>query len=599
MKNILYCLLSTNTFFVLSFFLLLTAVVGLFLGETYIVEGNLHDLWIPQMGAYAIKSDRVLHHEFHTFFGFFYNGMNYLSLLLIENFSDIFNSSDMIVLSSTLFFIVVVMLSFLIKTKYIPWCILLFIFSHIFQARDIEYLFSYDKISWYGSYNFHLWSLLFLQITHIFSCSRQLKKNHLNRRQLLSLCLVQTLCIFIALNYKINFFASSSLVALSIFFFLTKKFRFYYTLISIFFFSSLTLLTFLFLDYSYYGYYNDILHAIESRNDIYPVKISHTLSCFALFLMIQYYKNTHQNIPLKKEKYPFIKSCFFHALIWLAVIFALMGNSEKAAIYYFITILLYVLVNIDSGIIRNISHVLTFYFFIINLASIIYISQKKDPAQKYEQYKTINLMSKKQDYLIKKHTVMYVSKLYTKLHGDKIDPEKIFLKLSYSSDPLIRGNQAFHNTEYYNMIKDSVLRVKSISSNANDLSTILSFINPLPLLLNTEIPIGTYHWIHFSRTFSSRRNIHNLYGMIKESDFIYLPVLSIDEISQKFLNCFFYRWNLERKRFNLYSINKYGLLFVKNKKMEEYNLKSNNLLEVEQDAIKKSCSRFKALSFDS
>ena len=138
------------------------------------------------------------------------------------------------------------------------------------------------------------------------------------------------------------------------------------------------------------------------------------------------------------------------------------------------------------------------------------------------------------------------------------------------------------------MVKDSISRIREISDNPDDVSMMTEFINPLPLLLKSKIPPGTYHWIHFWATFSPRKHLHKIHTMFMESDFVYMPVLSVDN-TKNFLNCLFYEWNFENGMFKFYSINRYGLLFIENGTMEAYGLTPNGLVEQSRDDIKKRC----------
>ena len=278
---------------ILSFALFFAIVVSCFLGDTYIVKGNLHDLWIPQMGAYAIKSGMVLHQDFHTSFGFVYNGLNYISLLFAEGFPDIFNPSDMIMLSSVLFSVILIALFILMRvhTKQVPWLLLPYILSYTFQLRGNSDILSYEKVLWYQSYNFHLWSLLLLQGAHIFAWLKAIKNNSLSHKKLITFCFIQTFCVYMAFNYKINYFAASCLIAASPFFFFSNKSKVCYAVASISFFGLLILIAPLVFGYSYTGYIKDVLHVVESTNHIpsgNKIYIIHY--CLILFL-VQFLKN--------------------------------------------------------------------------------------------------------------------------------------------------------------------------------------------------------------------------------------------------------------------------------------------------------------------
>ena len=577
--------------------LLFAAIIGCFRGDTYIVKGNLHDLWIPQLGAYAIKTGAVLHHEFHTFFGLFYNGLNYVSLILTENFPDIFMPSDMIMLSSSLFAIVIVGLCFLIKIntkrrKCIPWFVFLLIISHIFQSRQMLRLLDYKYILWYGSYNYHMWSLLLLQAVHIFACLGRIRRWKMTNRDLLLFSLVQTICAFIAFNYKMSFFGSSALMAASIFLLLPNRAKIIYASTSIILFISFGITVALTSGYSYMGYFNDVLHASEAREMIgLEKKLEFVIYYCLVFFIIQYRKllfSGHFLRHLVHNRPELSKDAFFYMFMGLAIFVGMAGDWQVNGAIYLIFLMLYAVIDIDNRLIRNISYTLLSILFFINTISLIYVAQKKTYTEK--KYRAIDLMSEKPDFLIDNR--VDIDGLYTKFYTDMVPSEEAFLNLSYTANNL-PFSTPFFNAEYYYMVKDSIARIREISDNPDDVFMRTEFINPLPLLLKSKIPPGTYHWIHFGATFSLTKQLHKIHAMFMESDFVYMPVLSIDRIKH-FMNCLFYEWNFENGRFKFYSINRYGLLFIENSTMEAYGLTPSGLVEQRRDGIEKRCKDIRA-----
>ena len=434
--------------------LLFAAIIGCFRGDTYIVIGNLHDLWIPQLGAYAIKTGAILHHEFYTFFGLFYNVLNYISLILTENFPDIFMLSDMIMLSSSLFAVVIVGIFFLIKIntkrrKCIPWFVLLLIISHIFQPRLMLRLLDYKNILWYGSYNYHMWSLLLLQAAHIFACLGRIKRWEMTNRDLLLFSLVQTICAFIAFNYKISFFGSSALMAASIFLLLPNRAKIIYASTSIILFISFGITVALTSGYSYMGYFNDVLHASEARGSIDLENLEFAICYCLVFFIIQYYKllfSGHFRQYFVHNRHEFSKDVSFYIFTALAIFVGMAGDWQVNAAIYFIFLMLYAVIDIDNRLIRNISYTLLSTLFFINIASLIYVAQKKTHTKTDEKYRAIDLMSEKPDFLIDNSIDGLHTKLYTDM--DMVSREEAFLNLSYS-DQNIPWSVPFFNVEYY------------------------------------------------------------------------------------------------------------------------------------------------------
>ena len=572
-----------NKWTFLSFVLLFMAIFGCFLGETYVVKGNLHDLWIPYIGAYTVKTEGLLHHDLRSPFGLFYHLLNYFSLFLIEKIPSIFHLSDLIMLSSTLFSFVLIGLFLLIKINikgfsFISWFILPLLISMAFQLREMHLsLLNYNSVLWYGSYNLHLLSLLFLQAVHIFSWIRH--STHLTSRVLLLFSFIQAVFIYITFHYKINFFGASSLMAISIFFSLSNKQKIFYTVNLMGLFFLFCLLTFLITGYSYTGYFNDILVAAQASTGG-GLLIKDTLYIVLFFLIFFVIQNYY-------EKDKFFKNAIFALCMSIAIYAGVFGVGVfKPFISYWIILSLYIIINVEKEKIKKITYTFLSFVFLSNSASLVYIAQKKFHNKSDEKYRVADLMSQKDDFLLENR--INLNNLYTRFYEDLVATKKDFLTISYSERKMI-WDAAFFNLEHHYMIKDAISRIRGVSNNTNDRVMMLEFTNPLPFLLNSKMPSEMLHWIHFGRTLSLKKHLHLLHNMFLGSDFIYTPLIAPGLRVQSRLNCLFYRWNLINDKFKLYSINRYGLLFIENNKMNEYNLKPNDLFVKERNAILKGC----------
>ena len=307
---------KTNQIAVYFGFIFLFAILLLiFLDGPYLVIGNIHDMWIPKVGAYAIKHSLTLHQDFHTPFGFIYNGINYISLLIIEYFSSIFNLFDMIMLSSVLFSFIIIGLFYLMRfntVKTIPLALLLIILSIIPQVRKTSDMFNIESpLLWYASYNNHLWGLFLLQIAHLFCWKKCFVKNIENTAQIekssfLLFLTIQIICAYIFFNYKLNFFITSSLVIFSIFLILPFKFWFKYIAFSISLFLFLILSTSILSGYSYIGYLKDIYHVILSRSYVY-LDLNYFFIYLFVFFLIRVCTKLFKKTPKEKSPSEFLK----------------------------------------------------------------------------------------------------------------------------------------------------------------------------------------------------------------------------------------------------------------------------------------------------
>ena len=263
-----------------------------------------------------------------------------------------------------------------------------------------------------------------------------------------------------------------------------------------------------------------------------------------------------------------------------------VGNTIGSSMYFVVFFLLYCSVAVDIEKIKKSSYVLLFLLFAMNIASLAYIASKKSHKRDNLRYRAIDLMSKTDDFLLYNRTD--IVDLFTKIPMDiKMNRKELIIQSYSFGGP--SWDRSIVNAQYHLMVKDSVLRIKEISGSAKEVSVMIGFTNPLPFLLRSAMPPQSYHWIHLGRTFSRQKNIHKLYDSFMGADFIYMPLISLDKSDHSYLNCLFYGWNFTNGRFRLYSINRYGLLFVDGAKMEEYGLKPSPLDEDRED-ITRGCS---------
>ena len=360
----------------LSFIILSLIILSItFLGSHYLSIGFLTNIWIPQTGAYAIKHGLTLHQDFHTPFGFIYNGINYISLTIMESFPNNFHLFDMIMISSILFSLIVIALFYLMRIntkKIVPLALLLIILSIIPQARPMSDMFNIEPLPlWYASYNKHLWGLFLLQIIHLFCWKKLFVKNikdltQIEKNSFILFLIIQVICAYIFFNYKLNFFIASSLVTFSIFFLIPLKLWFKYITFSISLFLFLILFTFILTQYSYFGYLKDIYHTILSRGDIYLDLDYFFIYLFVFFLMrmyIELFKKTSKEkkvveflkyyshksrLFLTDNKSTLTKQFLFDFCIGLFLSIGIIVDKERSLLYFLVVIFSYLIINIKT-----------------------------------------------------------------------------------------------------------------------------------------------------------------------------------------------------------------------------------------------------------
>ena len=598
LKNFLLSPKTHQTVIYIGFVILFSILVLIFFGETYFVEGNIHDMWIPKVGAYAIKHGLVLHQDFHTPFGFMYNGLNYISLLIIESFPSIFNLFDMIMLSSILFSFIIISLFYLMRvntTKAMPITLLLVILSIIPQVRLMSELSNTKaQILWYSSYNKHLWGLLLLQIVHLFCWKKFLIKNiddviQVEKNNFLLFLALQIICAYIFFNYKINFFAASSLIIFSIFFILPLKLWFKYIIFSISFFLLLVLSTFVLSGYSYISYLEDIHHIVLSRGGVH-LDLNYLYIYLFIFFLIrvcaELFKNKPEKIDpisffkhyfyksksfLKNDSFLFIKQLLFDCCIGFSLLIGATGSYFKATGFFVVVFLFYLIINTSIINIKRICYLVLGGLFLINIFSLSkvvsfkFYKEESLEQSKHQLYKTKSITTKNnRNYPFVvwngRNMDMILNELREK-HPRRI--KNLFDGIVYDDDGLWI---ALNNIYYIDLLNDILLTLPK-KLNKNDKILLLEFINPLPILLDSKPIQGAYHWFHFGVTFSDK-TMDRFNKTFENADFVYVPMLS----TQSFLKCYFYKWHFQNNRFALSSIHNYGFLLATHQKIEEYNL---------------------------
>ena len=401
LKNFLISYKTHKITFYSGSIILFLSVLSILLNKPYLVIGHMQDMWIPKVGAYAIKHGLSLHQDFHTPFGFVYNGINYISMLIIEAFPNIFNLFDMIMLSSVLFLLIVIGLFYLMKfntSKAIPITLLLVILSIIPQLKPMYDTFNFQAPAslWHASYNKHLWGLFLLQIVHLFCWRKFFVKNvdsieENGKKSFILFLTIQIICAYIFFNYKINFFIGSSLVIFSIFLIIPFKFWLKYITFSISLFLFLILSTSILSGYSYIGYLKDIYHVILSRRDVYLDLDYFFIYLFTFFLM-RIYVELFKKTSKEKKTIEFLKYYFYKSKLFLVsnkfiltkwflldlciAAFLSIGiavDKERSLFYFLIAIISYLIINIRTLTIGKGFYWILTILFVINASFLVNI----------------------------------------------------------------------------------------------------------------------------------------------------------------------------------------------------------------------------------
>ena len=500
LTNSLTKILFNKISLIIGFSSLLLVLISFFTTDSYLITDHFHDLFIPINGAYALKHGLILHKDIYTPFGFIYNTLNYFSLLIIESFPGIFDIFDTVMLSSVLFSIIIISLFFLIKTNMkrtdsALWFILVFILSICFQGRNMAD-FNGQELRWSGTYNHHLWTLLMLQVTHLFLGEKYLfrKQSYSMKNKIYFFTLIQTLCVFISFNYKFNFFLSSLLLFCSMFLLMPSKLRLKNLTMSVFLFLFSIVCTAFFFNYPVFGYLTDIHHAITAKKGFY-VTIKDLFSFMILFFFIRnhnsfcvsdsnkdissFTKKTFQKsiFFIKENKAILTRQIIFDFFTGLSILVGIEGDYQKPLIYLLVIPALWTILNKQSFLKIFLFSLLTIIFSvnIFSLSRSLIIDLYKDnqlekleKKSKFffrENLKRIDLKTKNKNYsftLKERDWLVYEEKSY--LDSGTDDKIKFFSELSYKESPDL--------FEFFSLIKEET---KALSSGSRFLLKIMGF----------------------------------------------------------------------------------------------------------------------------
>lgn len=343
-----------TTAHMLSFFkthiisLLSIAVLLLFLksvwatlgSDAYLIDGNIHDFFLPWNAAWAQAQGVEIHEDFHSPFGIIYFLLSSFSVHLTNAFPNALSLVDIHYLSSIIFGTFLTVLYFLSRAtmpegKRVPVWIWVIALILCFQARD------YDRQGdfipdWYGVYNSHLWSLILLQVAIVLHWT-ELRQTRLRTVVLAGF---QSICLMVTFHYKASFFASSAIICILPVFYLGSLPKIG-TYIGVGVALCSATLGFIALGgYSYAGYFNDLLLAAAAKSDQDSKSFNRLAEVFFGFVILaQALRNHHRpelrnDIGLLRQLGSYLLDTFFRKVRFKDLAFdAMLGFGLGLAVF--------------------------------------------------------------------------------------------------------------------------------------------------------------------------------------------------------------------------------------------------------------------------
>jgi hypothetical protein len=531
----------------------LVCCVMLFLPGSYTTSGNLHDVFIPYWSSMAIERGMVLHQDVHSPFGWIYFWMNYAASLLIQH--SFFSFNDLIPLGSLLWAIFIVFVWFGVSTwGGVPHrqnmstqvFFAIFLALIVFNFRGGRGL-SYQVNTWYGAYNNQLWGVIFLQLALV--CTHCVRDIGLKSVRLLGV--VQAISVYVCIHYKISFgLASIILSFIPISFAWVRCLKRNYIVSLLLCCAVLVILTAL-SGYSYKGYLNDIAGALGAKS-ANAASIDHDVTLLAVLVALSgilCVMQEGQRISVNVSQWCMICLAFYLCVagdfatpvINYACVFGVVALLSPIAIRRF-KLVKFLAICGAGGMAASI---------VINLLSIGYIAASK------VHWVTLNFM---EDFHIETpYGEMAWRARQARIFESQFD---YFSQSEALFDPLERrvmwaypGIEKLNKRYVSASIADYIdglkmVRERFVSHQSVEQRSViyLEFINPLPILIGSDIVKGAPHWVHFGTTTPYSANDHLIHQMIMSSNEVVIPLASPDNWRQPFLNCKFLLWNEKEKQ---------------------------------------------------
>lgn len=564
-------------------------VWGVLSGDTYLLDGNIHDFFIPWNAALAVKQGMEIHVDFHSPFGPVYFFLSSNALRLIESYPSVLQLPDIHYLSSLIFGGALTLVFLVVRAcqprgTRIPFWVLVLLLLLCFQARDIDRL-DHAVSNWYGIYNSQLWSLVLFQIAVVLHWQEQPK----SRASTIILALVQVFCLLVAFHYKISFFAASGLVVILPVFFLGSLSRVgLYIGLGVAICGVVVAVISLF-GFSYTGYLQDIALAAASKASGSDSEDNGDLlrALVAFVLLAQFLRN--HNRQFWDPETPFLerfrhyvveghlkcikgKEVVFDGLVSLALGFAALGDFNRPIIPLAFVLSFYVFTRAFGGRFLQRSrwsalHLVVLYllfaFVGIALESTRVVAEGAqnadgNDAMSYQKWQVAYLDYPSAPFAFRFRRELTVSEFVDRgplTRGPQWDQELINFSLEGYDEiegpknrPLpLKASLVPGAGSHAQYLDDLNGTLKWFEDNGligrQSLSVAgLGFANPWPLLTRNSIPKSSQHWMHLGTTLPFNDYSALLDGMAA-ADVVVMPLLSVDEPMQWRFNCAFTLWN--------------------------------------------------------
>lgn len=573
-------ILKGSPFYFLIFFLV--ATFQILEKGPYLITGNIHDQFLGINSGYFTHSGAT---NLLSPLGPVYHYFNSFSYSLVKSWDKVNRIGEIIPISSFLFCLLISVFffitSFIVKknNRGIDSLLLLVLLTISFSFRNLGNFELFD-LNWYGTYNYHMFSLL---VFNIFLSLYIIEDKESKAAKFVLLFFIQAIITSLALLYKINFgFANIVILAASILFSSKgKAFR----LIS--FLGVGVLIAFLcsaiLFSYPSYEWHLKALNsAFLARAE--TVKLDLLLYCFIgggilYFSLIfsnqlNWEKVRQHCLNLKTDiNLPYF---LFSGSFSIALFLGIGGVWQQPKLLIVVTMLLILRRYFKSRFKLGTWFIAIFVLFNFYSNLLLTKYKSRDFSESFK-YKTHVIPS---DHLgMNLEWVTYNSASFARLRKAFVVNEDplLYFKLSYSYNvrsglllPYSQGDYAFS-------INEGIQTLKEHGLDKNKKLMTIDFINPFSIFTQNKTTTPFWHWVHLGTTLAEGDEL--FLRSVDDAEVVMLRTISVDHNDQTMLNCFFYRYNIKKNNpFEIFHYSPYWVYLKRKDVGEPSNLQSDSML---------------------
>lgn len=536
----------------------------------YVLKGNLHDVFIPLVSGVAHLQGVELHRELHTPFGWVYAQLNAWAYMALEPLG--FGAHDLIALAALMWSAGLLSawaaLTLTLRPKQIPLfsvgAMALVVACISFNFRGVSDL-GLDAVTWYGSYNNHLWGLLFVQMG-LLAFQRWADVNQVTHVR--AFAVSHALFTYIALHYKVSFgLAAGALALAGLFLLRSGALRWRYLWVGVATMASLVVITAA-AGYDYAGYLADLGMAVQAKAEGGDADHAMVLAAAVLFWIVSYLQTPQQARSFTTGA--------ASALVALAMAIGVMGDFAQPLLNFAIAFCFWHVLQVGFAV--KLSLVLALVVVLSNILNNAGIAVKKIKPSQSDRYETFHLVGESAQQSMSwrvRSDRWFEDSMQQEAcrHGASSPLERRMIWAFPSAALLDRKKVArryVSNADYIDGVQLALAELRRLEPHDRRKSIYLEFANPLPSLAGSDMPHPMIGWIHFGTATPLHSADALMRSMIWGMQEVVIPLASVDIKNQPVLNCKFLQWNQEAGwTYRLRASDTHNLYFSRGDKVQD------------------------------